>query len=73
MPSAISRSEKVAAVLDEARADYAKANLKSQEIHKKSSLSLPGGKHLIIRRYCKSDTLKGPLGMSSTSNHFPSY
>lgn len=59
MPSAISRSEKVAAVLDEARADYAKANLKSQEIHKKSSLSLPGGKHFIIHRYCKPNAFEG--------------
>ncbi|KAH7348426.1 glutamate-1-semialdehyde 2,1-aminomutase family protein [Rhexocercosporidium sp. MPI-PUGE-AT-0058] len=43
MSSAISRSEKVAEALAEARAAYAKANLGSQKIHKESSLSLPGG------------------------------
>ncbi|KAH6712453.1 glutamate-1-semialdehyde 2,1-aminomutase family protein [Leptodontidium sp. MPI-SDFR-AT-0119] len=43
MPSAISRSARVAGALAEARAAYAKVNLKSQEIHKESSLSLPGG------------------------------
>jgi hypothetical protein len=44
MPSAVSNTEEIDAALLEARAAYAKSNLKSQEINRESLLNLPGGR-----------------------------
>jgi hypothetical protein len=49
MPSATSKPESLAAALDTARTSYGKKNTKSQEIHKESSQTLPGGKTFFLQ------------------------
>jgi hypothetical protein len=48
MPSAISNTEKIEAVLATARASYTKSNPKSKETNKDSLESLPGGREFLI-------------------------
>jgi hypothetical protein len=44
----IIKPQTLAVASEVARASYAKGNVKSQETHKASSLTLPGGKYLIF-------------------------